>query len=155
MVEIISKRDGPHRQDAQMRRVLEQNRATITRIADHLSNGAYTASRTPKPEPRAEGLIIHVGASPQVSAPAPAIRVSLNGRVVMVDDNTGRQMHHLGDIRAGAGGDRFVLATKSNGYFAPVDDEIARALQELDGAPVHTDGEDRLAEAVRDALFAR
>ena len=45
MVEIISKRDGSRREDAAMRRLIEQNRATITRLADHISGGSYSAGK--------------------------------------------------------------------------------------------------------------
>ncbi|MEQ1954518.1 hypothetical protein [Mesorhizobium sp. CN2-181] len=134
MVEIISRRDGPRREDVQVKRLIEQNRPTIERIADQISGGGYSASRKPRQQPQAEGLIIHVGGgSPPAAETSPSIRVTMNGRVISVDRNTGRQLHHIGDIRQRDGGEVFVLATKQNGFFAPVDQTLAEALAELDG----------------------
>ena len=100
MVEIISRRDGPRREDVQVKRLIEQNRPTIERIADQISGGGYSASRRPRQQPKAEGLIIHVGGGPPAAAEAsPSIRVTMNGRVISVDCNTGRQLHHIGDVR--------------------------------------------------------
>lgn len=135
MVEIISKRDGPRREDAQVKRLIEQNRSTIVKLADQISGGGYSASRKPRLEPKAEGLIIHVGASSPVATEAkPSIRVTMNGRVISKDQNTGRQLHHIGDIRNRGEEQVFVLATKQNGFFSPVDDSIAKALVDLDGS---------------------
>jgi hypothetical protein len=137
MVDIISKRDGPRREDVPLKRLIEQNRGIITRLADQISGGSYSASKRARAEPQAEGLIIHVGSSQQKSAEIlPTIRVSLNGRVIAVDFNSGRQLHHIGDLRRRDGVDVFVLATKKNGFIAPVDETIAASLAGLDGARV-------------------
>lgn len=154
MVEIISKRDGSRREDVAMKRLIEQNRATITRLADHISGGSYSAGKAPKPKPQAKGLIIHsVGtARPAVEA-SPRIRISLNGRVIMVDENSGRQLHHIGDLRSRDGSDVFVLATKANQYFSPVDKDIAVALADLDGGRLGADyGEEQLAAEIGNRL---
>src|SRR5439155_20054498 len=104
------------------------------RRADQVSGGGYSASRKPRQKPKAEGLIIHVGGGSPVAAEAePSIPISINGRVVSVDRNTGRQLHHIGDIRNRGGAQVFVLATKRNGFFSPVDETIAQALAGLDG----------------------
>lgn len=135
MVEIISKRDGPRREDVQIKRLIEQNRSTIVQLADQISGGGYSASRQPRRQPKADGLIIHVGASPAtVTEAKPSIRVTMNGRVISKDQNTGRQLHHIGDVRNRDGNQIFVLATKQNGFFSPVDETIAAALTGLDGA---------------------
>ncbi|MEO0763465.1 MAG: hypothetical protein AAFZ09_16945, partial [Pseudomonadota bacterium] len=55
-------------------------------------------------------------------------------RVVVVDYETSRQMHFLGELRVADGQRRFVLATAANGFFSPVDAEVAAALADLDGA---------------------
>jgi hypothetical protein len=134
MVDIISKRDGPRREDVPLKQLIQQNRAIITRLADQISGGSYSASKRQRSEPQAEGLIIHVGSSQQTAAEvAPTIRVSRNGRVIAVDFNSGRQLHHIGDMRLRDGAETFVLATKENGFFAPVDQVIAEALAEIDG----------------------
>ncbi|TIU95256.1 MAG: hypothetical protein E5W09_21285 [Mesorhizobium sp.] len=135
MVEIISKRDGPRREDVQVKRLIEQNRSTIIRLADQISGGGYSASRKPRQQPKAEGLIIHVGGSAaHVAEAKPSIHVTMNGRVISKDQNTGRQLHHIGDIRNRGGDQTFVLATKQNGFFSPVDEIIAEALADLDGS---------------------
>ena len=149
MVEIISRANGPGRGDAEVRRLIENNRATITRLADHLSGGSYSAGKKPRPEPQAEGLVVHVvGSAPREEA-KPAIRVSLNGRVVVVDENCGRQLHHVGDIRRLNGCETFLLATKENRFFAPVEEPIASALADLDGRRLEHDyGEETLASDI-------
>lgn len=134
MVDIISKRDGPRREDVPLKRLIEQNRSTIVRLADQISGGGYSASKKPRRQPKAEGLIIHVGGGVAPVAEAkPSIRVTLNGRVISKDQNTGRQLHHIGDIRNRDGNQVFVLATKQNGFFSPVDEIVSVALADLDG----------------------
>lgn len=148
MAKAMSKGDG----DA--RRLIEQNRGTIERLADQLSNGAYSASRAPKVEPQAQGLIIHVlGGKSASAAPDPYVRISANDRVVLADHENGRQIHFLGQIRRTEGQRRFVLATKENGFYAPVDAEVAAALSGLDGMEVGgASGEERLAAGIRQHL---
>src|SRR6187402_1140494 len=99
MVEVFSRRDGPRREDAQVQRLIAENRGVITKLADHFSGGRYSESKKPKPVPQAQGLIIHIGGgSPPVAAPEPKIRVTANGRVIAVDSGSGRQLQHFGDI---------------------------------------------------------
>lgn len=151
MVEIISKRDGPRREDRDTRRLIERNRGTIERIAGHLTGGAFS---TPRPvadsAPETRGPIVHVlGGRPGGGPPRPYVRVSPNGRVVMVDHETGRQMAHLGEIRRSAGVRRFVLATRENGFFAPLDPELAEAIEPLDQLSVaDEDAEEQLSSEI-------
>jgi hypothetical protein len=153
MVDIVSKHSGPRPEDERARRVIEANRPTIERLADHLTNGAWSARRQPKAEPQPEGLVIHTArATTQTEPPRPFVRVAVNGRVSMVDLNTGRQMHHLGDVRRRDGREVFRLATRENGFFSPVDAEIAEALADLDGQILDAAGESRLIKAVGDRL---
>ena len=150
MVEIISKRDGPRREDVQVKRLVEQNRATITRLADQISSGGYSASKAPREAPKAQGLIFHhVTAGSPAAEADPHVRVSLNGRVIVVDKTSGRQLHHIGEMRSRNGADVFVLATRANGFFSPLDDVIAEALSELDGMAIAGDGgEEQLAATI-------
>lgn len=138
MVEIFSKQDGPRREDAQVRRLIEQNRGVITKLADHFSGGLYSESKKPKMAPQAEGLIIHIGGSAPVHVPEPKIRVTANGRVIAVDVGTGRQLQHFGDLRDGKGVKMFALATKANGFIAPLDEAITEALADMNGVLVGT-----------------
>lgn len=137
MVEIFSKRDGPRREDVQIKRLIEQNRGVITKLADHLSNGRYSQSKKPRSEPQAEGLIIHVGNKP-VAEPEPEarIRVTTNGRVIAVDVHSSRQLQHFGDIRETSGGRTFTLAVTGNRYIAPLDEAIAEVLADMDGVTI-------------------
>lgn len=157
MVEIISKRNGPRREDVQIKQLIEQNRATITRIADHISGGSYSAGKTARQARKPEGqgrLMIHTGPAARPSDDvAPTIRISLNGRVVVMDGNSGRQLHHLGEVRSRDGGETFVLATKDNGFFALVDESIAARLSGIDGTRLGPEyGEEQLAADI-DALL--
>lgn len=134
MVEIFSKQDGPRREDAQVKRLIEQNRGVITKLADQLSSGRYSESKKPKPVPQAEGLIIHIGGSAKPAPePEPKIRVTANGRVIAVDIGTGRQLQHFGEIREARGTKIFRLSTKANGFIAPLDDQVAELLADIDG----------------------
>ena len=154
MVEIISKGDGSRREDAAIKRLIEQNRTIITRLADHISAGGYSAGKAAKPKPEAKGLIIHVGSSARPTADAnPKVRISLNGRVIVVDEDSSRQLHHIGDLRRRNGAEVFVLATKENQYFSPVDEDIAAALADLDGSQLGPDyGEEQLAAEIGNRL---
>jgi hypothetical protein len=134
MVEIFSKHDGPRREDAQVRTLIEQNRGVITRLADQFSGGRYSESKKPKPVPQAEGLIIHIGGSTAPAPePEPQIRVTANGRVIAVDSSSGRQLQHFGDIREARGMKIFRLATAENGFIAPLDEATLDALADIDG----------------------
>jgi hypothetical protein len=140
MVDIVSKRSGPRREDVAARQMIDKNRQTIERIADQISNGGYSANKArqaaPK-EPQAAGLIVSdlggVARRP-AELPKPYVRISPNGRVVVVDDNTNLQMHFLGELRRSNGATRFALATKANGFLAPLEPELAEKLAALDGA---------------------
>lgn len=153
MTDIMIKRDGANPPDARMKAYLRENRATITKLADHLTLGQYSESKKPKAEPKAAGLIIHCLGNAPVPDLCPQVRISVNGRVLIVDDNSGRQMHHIGDLRRRDGATIFVLATEANRYFAPVDLEISAPLQEIDGRELNEDeSEERLVEEITTRL---
>jgi hypothetical protein len=137
MVEIFSKRDGPRREDVQIKRLIEQNRGVITKLADQFSNGRYSQSQKPRERPQAKGLIIHIGDKPATKAePEPKIRVTPNGRVIAVDESSGRQLQHFGDIRETAAGKTFALAIPRNRYIAPLDEATAEMLADMDGVTI-------------------
>ncbi|MDE1992502.1 MAG: hypothetical protein KGI75_08355 [Rhizobiaceae bacterium] len=147
MVEIFSKRDGPRREDVQIKRLLEQNRGVITKLADQLSNGRYSQSQKPRELPQAQGLIIHIGGQPAAKPePIPKVRITPNGRVIAVDETSGRQLQHFGDIRETPAGKAFVLAIASNRYIAPLDEATSDALADMDGVTIGISyGEDEFA----------
>ncbi|MCB1353581.1 MAG: hypothetical protein KDK03_12680 [Rhodobacteraceae bacterium] len=140
MVDIISRRDGPRREDVAARRLISENSATIRKLADNLSGGGYSAGLTrpkvPK-APEASGLITHDLKAPRAKDEAkPFIRISVNNRVVMADMNSGRQLEFLGEIRREGGQRHFRLARKQNGFFSEMDEELSAALADLDGVMV-------------------
>ncbi|MBT9246488.1 hypothetical protein KM031_19630 (plasmid) [Gemmobacter fulvus] len=140
MVDIISKRDGPRREDAAARRMIEANRGTITHLADRLTQGGYSASKAAKAAaqqaPQADGKMIH-DLSPagraSVGSGVARVKVSLNDRVVAYDDGSGRQLHLLGQIRRQDGFRYFALATVENGFLSGLPPEVLAPLAELDG----------------------
>lgn len=155
MVEIISKPRGPRREDVQARQLIERNRGTIQRLADQLTGGARPISRARDPTgPRPEGTIIHVlGQAPASDQPQPYVRISPNDRVILADADSGRQLHHLGELRRVDGERRFVLATRENGFFAPLDAQVGTVLADLDGARLGQGyDEERLTAAIRERL---
>lgn len=142
---FVSRGGEPRREDVAARRLIDSNRSTIERLADRISNGAYSARKAAaqRPaEPQPEGLSIHIGGSTAPTEPRPYVRVSPNKRVVVVDYETSRQMHHLGDVRRVEGRWRFVAATQANGFFAPLDDDMAARIAPLDGAPMGSGRDD-------------
>jgi hypothetical protein len=147
-------RDSTRREDVAARQLIERHRGTIERLADHLSNGAYSASRRPRAEPQPDGLMIHVlGGSAAPDPPRPYVRISANDRVVLADAASGRQLAFLGEIRRVGGVRRFVVATKANGFFAALDAELAARLESLDGAALGRDRvEADLATEISDRL---
>ncbi len=154
MVDIISKRSGPREEDMRARSLIEKNRGTITKLADQLSNGAYSESKRPVEAPQPSGLIISdLGAGKSADEPQPYVRISPNRRVVVVDMETSRQMHHLGELRRINGQITFILATRENGFFSPLDQEIADRLVTLDGAVLGPErAEDAFASELESAL---
>lgn len=141
MVDIISKREGPRREDERARRVIQANQGAITQIADRLTQGGYSASKRAKAAaangpPAAERKLIYDGAAgARISADTGDIRVkvSVNNRVVAYDSGSGRQMLHLGEIRSQEGTRYFAIASRENGFFSPLPDEVTDKIGELDG----------------------
>lgn len=157
-MDIFSKREGPRPEDVRAKRMISENAGTIRKLADQISNGGYTRMRQQeaqrRAEPRPEGLLIHdMKARATPDAPVPYVRISLNGRVVLTDQSSGRQLQVLGEIRGGCMGKRFVLATAENGYISPIDDEVFAAIGHLGNAELTQDfGEKDLARHLEECL---
>jgi hypothetical protein len=134
MVHIISKRDGPRNEDRAAKAFIEKNRTTIAGIANQLSGGRRRAMGGPAPalQPEASGKLWFTAPS-QSREPSPYVRISLNGRVVVADLDSGRQLHFIGDIRGAGPARRFALATRENGFFAPLEEDLQQTLAGLDG----------------------
>lgn len=158
MVDIFSKREGPRREDVAAKRILRENRATIHKLADQISGGEFSRSRAARAkateEPKPEGLSIHImGNTAAPTEPEPAVRVSLNGRVIVVDANTGKQLLLLGQMRVQNGQRYFVLATEENGYVSPLADETGQLLADLNGIVIETgDIEDKFVNVIKERL---
>ncbi|SMC94730.1 MULTISPECIES: hypothetical protein [Primorskyibacter] len=136
-MDIFSKRDGPRLEDVKAKRIMSENAGTIRKLADQLTNGGYSRNQAEqarrKEPPKPDGLIIHdLKARPSVDAPVPYVKISVNNRVVLVDKSTARQLEMLGEVRGNYLTKTFVLATKENGFFTPVSDEILALIGHLD-----------------------
>ena len=152
MVTIISKRDGPRREDAEVKRFLHENRGTIDQMTNHLTNGAWQARRQPgaAQEPVARSstrVAFTTGGAPRPAEPY--VRISPNDRVVLMDGATGRQLEFIGEIRGFRRARHFVLATGENGFIAPLDEAAKHKLVDLDGVgTADEDAEDRLKHEI-------
>ena len=85
MVEIISKSDGPRREDAAAKHFIRENAGTINKIAQQLSGGRLrslsNAETIPAPLPTKRGP----SAPSRDGEKKPYVKVSHNGRVIAVD----------------------------------------------------------------------
>ncbi|MEX3010581.1 hypothetical protein [Hoeflea sp. TYP-13] len=151
---IISKRDGPRREDVKAKRLIQQNWGTIEKLADQISGGSYSASKVKKPEPKPEGLIINVPASKRTAdEPDPHLRISNNGRVIIMDLKSGLQLDFLGQIGRRDNKVVFILATRKNGFISPLKDELYDQLHDLEGAAITTEfSENDLLEELKKRL---
>jgi hypothetical protein len=155
-LDIYSKKSGPRAEDQQAKQHLQRNWGTIERLADTLSGGKYSADKAKRAAapPQAKGLIFVDQARPRLADdPVPYLRISTNGRVVIADDSSGIQMHFLGQLRRVNGELRFVIATKENGFFTPLDDDLNKKIADLANVTVNRDySEDDLAQDIKARL---
>jgi hypothetical protein len=142
MVDIISKRDGPRREDERARRMIQANQGAITQIADRLTQGAYSAGKRAKAAasnapPPPDGKIFHDLTSGRAQTGSASgdirVKVSVNNRVVAYDSGSGRQLHLLGEIRRQDDVRYFALASRENGFFSALPEDVTEAIGELDG----------------------
>jgi hypothetical protein len=141
-MDIISKKSGPRREDDQAKRHINQNWGTIEKLADQISGGRYSADKARKaaPPPQASGkIIIDQAARPSPGDAKPYLRISVNGRVIVADQNTGRQLDFLGQLKRVGGVMRFVIATKENGFFSPLDDDTYDLIGDLADTAINRD----------------
>ena len=152
-MDIISKKSGPRAEDQQAKQHLQRNWGTIEKLADTLSGGKYSADKARKAAapPQAQGLIIVDQARPRLADdPVPYLRISTNGRVVIADNSSGIQMHFLGQLKRVNGEVRFVLATKENGFFTPLDPDLHEKIADLADVTVNRSySEDDLAQDIK------
>lgn len=144
MVYIITKDDGPRKEDVAARKLIEGNRQTIHQLANHLTGGRWQEIRqaraaqaaAPAPERRTIAGYVRPADS---DARQPYVRISPNNRVVVVDAETSRQLLFLGELRREGQGYRFRLATRGNGFFDPLTGEALDLLSDIDGIALHGD----------------
>ncbi len=152
MAHIISKGNGPRREDAAAKHFIESNRSTIDGIARQLTGGRWQGmdkAFAPPAQGAAKPAKSRSAAPRRAEDAKPYVNISLNGRVVVIDANSGRQMEFLGDIRSAGGTRRFYLATKANGFFEPMGDALSATLAEFDKAPLpDADAEAELERAL-------
>lgn len=154
-MDIITKRDGPRREDIEAKRHIQRNWGTIERLSDQFSGGAYSASKIKKMPPQASGLILSdLGAGKSVAdEPRPYLRITPNGRVALLDLNTGLQMQVIGQITRKNGQNVFLLATKENGFISPIDPDLYGLVSALNGVQIDKEfSEEKLSERLKDLL---
>ncbi|MGV8988051.1 MAG: hypothetical protein ACOH2H_17410 [Cypionkella sp.] len=155
-MDILSRRSGPRAEDKQAKQHIQRNWGTIERLADTLSGGKYSADKAKKaaPPPQAEGLIIIDQARPRLpDVPVPYLRISMNGRVVLADTNSGLQLHFLGQIKRLNGQMQFTIATKENGFISALEPEIYDKITDLADRTINRAySEDDLAEDIKQRL---
>jgi hypothetical protein len=155
-LDIHSKKSGPRAEDQQAKQHLVRNWGTIEKLADTLSGGKYSADKAKKAAapPQAKGLIFVDQARPRLADdPVPYLRISTNGRVVLADTSSGIQLHFLGQLKRVNGEVRFIIATAENGFFTPLDADLAAKLADLADLAVNRSySEDDLAQDIKTRL---
>jgi hypothetical protein len=154
MVNIISKRDGPHREEVAAKDFIQKNRTKIDAIANHLTAGRWQELRNPAPAPQPQPSGKLWSTPPGGPREAePYVRISLNGRVVIADLASGRQLHFIGELRGRGRSRYFALATRENGIFEPLDEGMYKVLADLEGLSVPDEAsEERLEQFIAGRL---
>jgi hypothetical protein len=150
MVYIISKRDGPRREEVAAKDFIQKNRTRIDAVANHLTGGRWQELRNPtsSPQPQPSGKLWLTPPSRPREA-EPYVRISLNGRVVIADLASGRQLDFVGELRGKGQSRYFALATRVNGIFDSLDDGIYEVLADLEGLSVPDEAsEERLEQII-------
>jgi hypothetical protein len=148
MVHVISKNDGPRREDAEAKHFIAQNRHKIRGIVDCLTGGGRSDLRKPFTGPEFENPVVAATRVRRRSGdPQPYVRI--NRRVTVADAVSGRQLYFIGDVRWVQDGDRLVLATERNGLAGLLDEDPQERLADLDGfALPDEDAEDELKHQI-------
>ncbi|OHC53238.1 MAG: hypothetical protein A3D16_00480 [Rhodobacterales bacterium RIFCSPHIGHO2_02_FULL_62_130] len=155
-LDIHSRFSATRPEDKRAKEYLQRNWGTIEKLADTISGGKYSQDKARKaaPPPQAQGLIIIDQAPPRRADEAvPYLRISLNGRVVIADTNTGVQLAFLGQIKRLNGEKCFFIATAENGFITPLDPEIADKIADLEQRSLNRAyTEDQLADDIKARL---
>jgi hypothetical protein len=151
VIHIISKRDGPHREEVAAKDFIQKNRTKIDALANHLTAGRWQELRNPArpPQPQPSGKLWSTPPGRPREA-EPYVRISLNGRVVIADLASARQLHFVGELRGKGQSRYFALATRENGIFEPLDEGLCKVLADLEGVSVP----DEVSEARLEQIIA-
>jgi len=149
MVYIISKRNGPYREQVAAEDFVQKNRTKIDALANHLTGGRWQELRnpTPPPQPQPSGKLWYTPKGRRIEA-EPYVRISLNGRVVVADLASGRQLHFVGELRGKGQSRYFALATRENGIFEPLDEGMYKMLADLEGVSVPDEASEQRLERI-------
>lgn len=154
MVHIISKREGPYREEVAAKDFIQKNRTRINSVANHLTGGRWQELRNPAPPqaPQPSGKLWYTPPGRPREA-EPYVRISLNGRVVIADLASGRQLHFIGELRGQGQLRYFALAIRENGIFDPLDEGLYKVLADLERVSVPDEAsEERLEQIIADRL---
>lgn len=159
-MDIISKRNGPRDEDKHAKAHLRQNWGTIEKLADQISGGSYSKNKARIPtlgkqqnQPGSGLIFVDQATPPPAAAPAPYLKISLNGRVVLADLNSGQQLHFLGQLKRVSGAVRFHLATAENSFISPLDPDVLSLIADLADCALSRDyGEDELSADLKSRL---
>lgn len=149
MVHIISKRDGPRREELVAKDFIQKNRTKINAVANHLTGGRWQELRNPvpPPQPQPSGKLWYTPPGRPREA-EPYVRISLNGRVVIADLASGRQLYFVGELRGKGQSRYFALATRENGMFEALDEGLCKFLADLEGVSVPDESSEEHLERI-------
>ncbi|WP_455153291.1 hypothetical protein [Bradyrhizobium cenepequi] len=133
---------------------IQKNRTKIDAIANHLTAGRWQELRNPAPAPQPQPSGKLWSTPPgRPKEMEPYVRISLNGRVVIADLSSGRQLHFVGELRGTGQSRYFALATRENGLFDPLDEGLCKVLADLEGLSVPDEmSEERLEQVIAGRL---
>jgi hypothetical protein len=155
MTNRFSKREGLRKEDLPYYKLVEKNRPVIRGLMNHLTGGALSRARSrPADEAGAGTKSFHIGKATNANEPGrPIVHISFNNRVLVIDDVHSKQLLHLGNLVRAAEGTKFLLATKENDFFAPVEAAIQEVLKDLDGSILSEQfSQDRLVSEITSRL---
>jgi hypothetical protein len=147
------------KEDLPQYKLLEKNKPVINGLIDRLTGGQRRSS-VPETSPEHGSKSFYIGkASGAIDEKElSVVKISFNGRVLLVDERRARQLLHFGNIASVNGQKSFILATSDNGYTAPLEPRLCALLQDLDGLLVSgEDAESALVQEISARLksFAR
>jgi hypothetical protein len=136
-VDIMPKRDIPRRDDA-FGDPAPGAECEITWIADRIADPfrPRAAQNGPCAVARVERDWLLIEDEVEETAPPHRVLVDMERRIRVIDAVSGRALHTVGEIRLVGRVWRFVLATRGNGFRAPLNSNMASRLAQLDGVPM-------------------